>query len=89
MHSSYVFMNHVGLHDLIMSILKLAESLRSSLSKNALICFSEMFEALGRLLDGELDSITPVLLKRAADTNVFIAEQGIKAVNSMCTYSGE
>lgn len=87
-HSAAVFQN-VALHGLIVEILKLADSLRSSLSKNALIVMTEMAESLGRLLDSEIESILPCVIKKATDTNVFISEQAEKCIVSLCTFCGE
>jgi len=44
---------------------------------------------LGRIVDGELEAITPVLLRKSTDTNVFISEQSIKAIENMCESCGE
>ena len=41
------------------------ESLRSGLSKNAMILLGEMTQKLKRIMDSELDTITTKLLKKA------------------------
>lgn len=87
-HHAAVFQN-VALHGLIVEVLKLADSLRSSLSKNALIVLAEMAESLGRLLDADIETIIPCVIKKATDTNVFISEQAENCIISLCTYCGE
>lgn len=53
-------------------VLKLVESLRSSLSKNAMITLAEMCEALKKAMDPFLDTIFIKLFKKASDANTFI-----------------
>ena len=49
-----------------------------------------MYENLSnRDMDPSVDLILPHLLKKAADTNVFITEIADKALASLCTYSSE
>ena len=55
-------------------------SLRTQLSRNALGTFAEIFENLGKKSDIMLDNVVPMLLKKAADTNAFIAEEAEKAL---------
>ena len=53
---------------------KLIESLRSSLSKNAVIALGECAETMGKILDPELESIFSRLMRKTLDTNSFISE---------------
>lgn len=53
-------------------VLKLVESLRSSLAKNGMITLAEMCEAFKKCMDPFLDSIFIKLFKKAQDTNTFI-----------------
>ena len=53
---------------------KLVESLRSSLSKNAVITLGEAVEVLKKTLDPELDNILSRLMRKTLDTNSFISE---------------
>ena len=49
-----------------------------------------MYENLPtRDLDSSVDLILPHLLKKAADTNIFISETADKALASLCTYCSE
>jgi len=50
-----------------------ANSLRSSVSKTAIMAVGELAVALGRALDGDLDFLIPHLLRKSADTSDFIA----------------
>ena len=67
-------------------LLKLVESLRSSLAKNAMITLAEMCEALKKSMDPFLDGIFIKLFKKAQDTNAFIIEEVNKCVRSLCCY---
>lgn len=58
----------------------LCNSLRTQLSRNALGTFAIVFENLGKKSDCILDNVVPMLLKKAADTNAFIAEEAEKAL---------
>merc|ERR1712032_839742 len=71
------------------SIISLAGSLRSSLAKNALRCMGELFAALGKRMDQELDASMPVVLKRGADTNIFIADEAEGTLREICKYASE
>jgi hypothetical protein len=45
---------------------------------------SIVFENFGRQMDSHVDTFLPTLIKKAADTNSFIAEEGVKALCSLC-----
>ncbi len=63
------------------------ESLRSSLSKNAVLTLNEMSNKLRRVLDTELDMIFNKLIKKTLDANSFISEEVKKALVSICSNS--
>eukprot|EP00743_Colponemidia_sp_Colp-15_P007986 GILK01008649.1.p1 GENE.GILK01008649.1~~GILK01008649.1.p1 ORF type:complete len:1647 (-),score=313.75 GILK01008649.1:294-5174(-) len=71
------------LHAVTLEVLIHVDSLRSSLARNAMLCMADMFSCLKRQMDADLDQVVPVLLKRAADTNTFIAEEAEKAMLAM------
>jgi len=52
----------------------MADSLRSQLSKNGLMTLEELIVSQGKKLDSYLENMTPCILKRSSDTNVFISE---------------
>jgi hypothetical protein len=58
---------------------KLADSLRSALSRIALITLDDMFVSLKRVMEPSLDPIMKVLMKKGAETNQFIV-----AVSDTC-----
>ena len=60
------------IHGIVQDVLKLVESARSSLSKNAMITLNELTNKVKRLLDPEVDFIFGKLVKKTADTNSFI-----------------
>ena len=60
---------------MIKQLTKLADSLRSSLAKQALMTVRDMFTFLKRCMEGYLDPLIRILLKKASDTNTFIAEE--------------
>lgn len=62
-------------------LIKLADSIRSSLSKISLMTINDMLATLKRCMEPYLDSLTKILIKRAAlDTNTFISEEAEKAL---------
>jgi hypothetical protein len=66
-------------------IIKIADSLRSSLSKIALITINDMFLNLKRCMEPYLDNLVKILLKKGADTSTFISDEADKALISMCS----
>lgn len=49
-----------------------------------------MYEQLGqKFMDPSIDHVLPALLKKAADTNAFIADSADKGLISVCTYCSE
>jgi hypothetical protein len=58
----------------IPDLMKVAESLRSTLSKNALVVLNELSAKVKKLLDTEFDLIFSKLIKKSLDTNSFISE---------------
>jgi hypothetical protein len=54
-------------------VMKLSESLRSTLSKSAVIVINELSNKLKRQLDSEFDLIFSKLIKKSLDTNSFIS----------------
>ena len=71
--------NHLG--TIVGVLLKLAESLRSAVSRISLITLTDMFIHLKRVMEPLLDQIFKVLLKKGADTsNHFIAEEADKGM---------
>lgn len=67
-------------------VLKLVESLRSTLSKNAMIALVEMCESLKKAMDPFLDGIFIRLFKKSLDANSFIVEEVRKCMTSLCLY---
>ena len=62
---------------------KLSDSLRSSLSKIALITIRDMFQFLKRCMETYLDPLVKILLKRGSDTSAFISEEAEAALITM------
>jgi len=71
------------LHSLNLLLIQFCDSLRSSLSKNAVVCFREMFVRLGKLMEADVDLIVPMLIKKAGETNGFICEEANRALTAM------
>ena len=74
-----------GIHSLIMDVLSLVENLRSSVSKNALLCLNELIILLGRQVDSEIDIIFDRVIKKATDTNIFISAEVQKVMATIST----
>ena len=72
--------------EVLRQVLLWAESLRSSLSKNALIVLGEMCEFLPRGLEGDLEQLLSLVLRKSVDTNMFISEVASKTLEQMCQY---
>ena len=83
-HNPEVFISKVTLHSIIVNLVKWADSLRSGLSKNALIAICELALSLGKILDGEVPDLMKILLKKAADTNNFLADTALEGLRAVC-----
>jgi len=69
---------------------KLAESLRSTLAKQALITLRELFETVSKQqLDQDLESALQSLLKKSIDSNIFMAEEAERTLSSLCRNGSE
>jgi CLASP N terminal len=82
-HHPEVFFSKVTLHNITIDVVKFADSLRSSLSKNSLILIEEMCCTLRKSMDAEISEIIKILLKKTMDTNVFISSQAKKTMEKM------
>ena len=82
-HQQLVVQSGATLHSLVKQLCKLADSLRSSLSKIALITIRDMFENLKRCMETYMDPLMKILLKKVADTSVFISEEAHAALIAM------
>lgn len=71
------------IHAVVAAILTQVLNLRSAVSKNALLALESMCSAFGRGMDGEVDAIVPLLLKRSADSNQFVCESASSALASV------
>jgi hypothetical protein len=75
--------------DSLENLIKIASSLRSSVCKNGLLVFHDLFNNWGRNLEFDLESITNTLIKKGNDTNVFISVEAEKTMLSMCSNCNE
>lgn len=78
-------LNFAVVKSVIPDIMKHAESLRSSLSKNAVLVINELSNRSKKLLDSEVEMIFRKLLKKTLDSSSFIAEEVRKALISICS----
>jgi hypothetical protein len=62
------------LQNFIQGLIKQVESLRSTVSKNALLGVKDLIESLKKNLDNEIDYLLPAVMKKATDTNVFLSK---------------
>lgn len=85
-HGAFLGSSPAAVHDIVTLGLPLVDSLRSSLAKGACLAFEAFFAAppaLSRAFDSELEPIAVVLVRRAADTNEFIASAASAALCAM------
>lgn len=76
--------------DIIASLLKLVESLRSSLSKISLIAVREFYETIPKmLLENHTEKLFDSLLKKSSDSNVFMAEEAEKSLTTLVRQGNE
>lgn len=70
-------------------LIKIASSLRSSVCKNGLLVFQDLFNNCWKSIEFDLESITNVLIKKGNDTNIFISAEAEKTLLSMCSNCNE
>ena len=68
--------------------MKQVDSLRSNVSKNALIAVKELFDYMGPALDGELDNIMPGLFKKTVDSK-FLRVESEEALMAAVNHASE
>ncbi|XP_064623563.1 TOG array regulator of axonemal microtubules protein 1-like isoform X2 [Lineus longissimus] len=71
------------LHTVILALIAEVKNLRSQVSRLAITTLGEMFLALKRNMDADLDMITKVLLAKSGESNGFIREDVDKALVHM------
>ena len=68
-------------------LIKMAESILSSVSKIALITINDMFVFLKRCMEPYLDNIVKTLIRKSAlETNTFISEEADRGLVSLCSF---
>eukprot|EP00163_Fabomonas_tropica_P001966 TRINITY_DN1145_c1_g1_i2.p1 TRINITY_DN1145_c1_g1~~TRINITY_DN1145_c1_g1_i2.p1 ORF type:complete len:1334 (-),score=342.97 TRINITY_DN1145_c1_g1_i2:21-4022(-) len=70
------------LHSVVLKVIVVLDNLRSQLSKNAVICFTDMFTYLGRSMDPELETVIPNLLSKTQSSG-FISDEVDRALEAM------
>ena len=69
----------------MIALVKMVESLRSSVSKLSMITLNEMFDSVPKsLIEPDFEQIFQVLMKKSVDTNIFIFEQADKTLINYC-----
>lgn len=66
-----------------MSVIKAVDNLRSSVSKNGMLCISDLCYSLKNKMNNEIDTILLPLLKKAVDNSGFLNEAADEAVQSI------
>lgn len=74
---------------LLTPLLACADSLRSAVARHALMGVVDIWAAAGRLLDSELDAALALLLRRASDTNAFLSDAALGALDAVVAHAGE
>ncbi|XP_070179404.1 TOG array regulator of axonemal microtubules protein 1-like isoform X2 [Littorina saxatilis] len=71
------------LHPVILAVVNEVKNLRSQVSRLAIVCLADMFMALKKSMDTDLDIVTRQLLVKAGESNNFIREDVEQALNAM------
>ncbi|XP_058604401.1 TOG array regulator of axonemal microtubules protein 1 isoform X2 [Onychostoma macrolepis] len=71
------------IHDVCLALIQEARNLRSSVSRVAVVTLGEMFVALQKGMDQELDGTVRALLHKAGESNAFIRLDVERALDSM------
>ncbi|ROL51298.1 TOG array regulator of axonemal microtubules protein 1 [Anabarilius grahami] len=71
------------IHDVCLALIQEVRNLRSSVSRVAVVALADMFVALQKGMDQELDGTTRALLHKAGESNAFIRQDVERALDSM------
>ncbi|XP_044147257.1 LOW QUALITY PROTEIN: TOG array regulator of axonemal microtubules protein 2 [Bufo gargarizans] len=74
------------LHDVSIAVTREVSNLRSKVSRHAIKTLGDLFKALRRNMDQEVEEITRVLLHKIGDSNDFIREESDKSLGVMVEY---
>ncbi|XP_075720748.1 TOG array regulator of axonemal microtubules protein 2 isoform X2 [Rhinoderma darwinii] len=74
------------LHDVSIAVTREVNNLRSKVSRHAIKILGDLFKALRRNMDQEVEEITRVLLNKIGDSNDFIREESDKSLGVMAEY---
>ncbi|XP_077077853.1 TOG array regulator of axonemal microtubules protein 1 isoform X2 [Siphateles boraxobius] len=73
-------------HDVCLALIQEVRNLRSGVSRVAVAALGEMFAALQKGMDQELDGTARVLLQKAGESNAFIRQDAERALERMCEH---
>ncbi|XP_053315473.1 TOG array regulator of axonemal microtubules protein 2 [Spea bombifrons] len=71
------------LHDVSVAVTREVSNLRSKVSRHAIKALGDLFKALKKSMDQEVEEITRVLLHKIGDSNDFIREESDRALGIM------
>ncbi|XP_066451205.1 TOG array regulator of axonemal microtubules protein 2 [Eleutherodactylus coqui] len=74
------------LHDVSTAVTREVSNLRSKVSRHAIKTLGDLFKALRRNMDQEVEEISRVLLHKIGDSNDFIREESDKSLGVMVEY---
>lgn len=83
-HTSVIVNTPALLHTFVLDLLKLVDSLRSSLSKNALLVFADLFVYCKRVLEPDLEFLVPPLLRKSTESGSFLGPHAADVLKKMC-----
>ncbi|XP_039604278.1 uncharacterized protein LOC120525763 isoform X1 [Polypterus senegalus] len=69
------------LHDICLAVTQEVNNLRSKVARSAMRTLSEVFKAVGRNVDPEVEELTRVLLLKTGDTSEFLRDTAEKAMS--------
>lgn len=83
LHHQQVLISSGTLHSIILGLMKQIDNLRSVVAKNAILALGDLFQGLGKLMDGEILTTIPNLVKRFGDSSGFLGESAEMALHQM------
>jgi hypothetical protein len=82
-HHSELLQSALVLKDLSKDIALFIVNLRSCLIRNSLMCVADFARKLPKLMDPELPTLLPHVLKRASEGNVFLVEEANRSLEAI------
>ena len=83
-HAKVIADSPLLLHGFILDLLKLVESLRTSLAKNALLLLGDLYTYVTEIMENTLNFVIPLLLRKDTESGSFLGPHVVSVLKKIC-----